>query len=408
MNVIDPAPTNAVATCSGITVNDYYVAGKNLTSSNSLTVTANVSAIGTYEFSSENIAANIKFTASGRFTRTGFQTFTALASKINTENPVGPIIGYSLTSSFNSESFCNYNLDIIYPSTKVLLYTQNTAYIKQALTPGSLGTLDTNNFSPNGKFKTENINVIYDATNWTLSAATLLNYINNQNVQIIVIPQQVIIPVDVQQVLANFIKKRNGKVIFSSAADVTQATQIKGVIDKLYPGSATINPNNFGSQYFTATIFPTDDNNPYLKGAFGEVQRRYYLLYHYNTTPDIVLTGASNPLKSLVQLPAGANVTARDAFVYSETPGLFIIPGDLACLGHPNTLYGNYWPIQPNTNPQDTYAYSGEPTTTNQYPYIRLNSGMIINWVLFGNIMSEYIKHSYYNYKTDVIIDSRP
>ncbi|UYW02290.1 hypothetical protein K5I29_05155 [Flavobacterium agricola] len=395
----------AIATCSSIVLEGDYVARKSLNTNHFITVTVDVTSPGSYNFYATNAATNITYSASGGFTKTGSQSFIAKATTISNTTITENIGSYNFTSTFNTNPFCTFNVDVIYPATNVLLYTPDANQMKSALTP----SVATNNFAPKGKFKTEALNLIYDASSWTLSSATLLNYINNQNVQIIIIPSRVIIPDDAQQVLANFINKKNGLVFFTGAGTLQQATILESLIQKTYPTSgAVVNPNNFGGQYLQAMTLSGDNDNPYINGPFGNVLNKFFLTYHYNITPDIVLSGSSTVLKSLVSLPNAPLLTARNAFVYSDTPGLFILPGDTATLGNANTLYGNYSPIQANTQAINAFSYNGVATSTNQYPVQTLTPGLVINWVLFGNIMAEYIKYSYNNYNDSIVIDRLP
>lgn len=390
--------SDASATCSSIVVNGKYVIGQSLSSTNTLTVTVNVTQIGAYTFYAENVAANVKFTANGGFTRTGLQTFTATASPI-TGSVVGAIDSYVITPKFNGVDLtCNFNLDVIYSSKKILLIGTNSAYTQQLLN-------NTTNFGPTGSFKIDNLETRLDG-NANLTVSSLLEYINNQKYQVIVFPVGMgsfSISSDVQQVLANFITKKKGIVLF--LASYQMESHVKGLLDKLYPGNSITTTATTSADTYAihSTILPYDNTNPYINGPFGNLGGKYFL--GYNPQSWLGTTSAlPSTLRTLVNLPTIGTNRTRNTFIYTATPGLFVFPGYVS-LYDSNNAYGYQNPISANTATYRNTVFNGTSIDTSA----TLPIGSIVNYLLLGNTFSESFKYLQSNYSlTSPPIDANP
>ena len=392
---------NAIATCTNIQLNGNYVFTKNLTADNYIKVTLNVTTPGAYTFFAKNDNANIKFESTGAFTTIGTKTITIPASTI-TNGPLGAIndnsFDYDFTPTLNGATMCPFSLDIIYSAKKVLLFGTYSVAIQQTLN-------NLQNFGPNGTLRIEALNS-QRQDNPNLTAAGMLNYINNDNYQMIVFPVTMgkfTITDDVYQILANFITKKKGIVIFTSGT--AMQTHIQGILNKLYPNqNITLNNSTYNIQATALPIdSPTTNNNPYLKGLFGTIYGRYFLGYDANSWLGINGTPPSG-LKTLVNLPPNGTSTARSTFIYTETPGLFAFPGYIS-LFEQNSAYGYAAPIQANNgNWNAPYLYNGNNIETN----VTLSPGMSVGYQLLGNVIAESFRHLEQNYDSNVTITSQP
>ena len=419
VNLSVPVTTNyASISCSNASVTIptpdkmYYVAGKEPFQNNYINVTVDVNNIGPYDFTATNTAANVKFTAQGVFTRTGTQTFKAYADK--TLKPGIPnTYPFQLDFKGNTQNAnCTFNLDVIYPKESAYMAVYGWGISNQF----RAALLDKRNFGPTGTFKIEPL--VSTANNWSanttiyqsgkhvMTESDLNALINVYKVKMILITW------DVNQtlsdasaaILADFINNKGGSVFVVNGQRI--GPLVKKIIDTTYNTNVTMTTD---WSAIRAVTLPNLSDNPYINGPFGNVGGLYFASDDYESWVGIdPNTLPTTKLAALVNIPATADgnksYPARETLIYSTNtegkskPGFFLIP-DAGALHKTGKNFGENRPIGLNNS-------NGDSNVPLHLPNRSIINGQLLSqtvgdWIFFGNIMAELIKHSYNNANTN-------
>ena len=158
-----------------------------------------------------------------------------------------------------------------------------------------------------------------------------------------------------------------------------------------------------------AVTLPNLSDNPYINGPFGNVGGLYFASDDYESWVGIdPNTLPTTKLAALVNIPATADgnksYPARETLIYSTNtegkskPGFFLIP-DAGALHKTGKNFGENRPIGLNNS-------NGDSNVPLHLPNRSIINGQLLSqtvgdWIFFGNIMAELIKHSYNNANTN-------
>lgn len=366
--LVDIIENNATLTveCSSATVNGTYRLATAMTSANYIDIPVTFNSTGSWSATATNSEAGFSFSGNGTASSTGIQSIRLYAS--GTPLSAGTKV---FAVSINTAT-CSIPVSIIMPTKNILYLGNNSAYVVAALK-------NTANFGPNGKSPVESVSVL-DGGNPYANATTLINLINNNNIEIILAGWTFDCTDAVANVIADFV--RNKKGFFFQVEGQVQQTYLKLILDKAYGTSVSFTDDIMP---IYSTILP-NINNPKLNGAFGDIRGKY--VRSDDNTSWIGLTPGTQtgPLGSLVQLGANGAYVARNTFVYA--PGFFMAP-DWGMYNYVGTSYGTASPIGPNTSSLNGLnSWDGS-----SYGITDIGVGKIVNWVLFGNAMDEAFRY---------------
>ncbi|MDQ1095623.1 MULTISPECIES: hypothetical protein [Chryseobacterium] len=252
--------------CGSAIVNGVYKVGTALTSSNTITLPVNVTALGSYTVTT-NTVDGISFSASGTFTATGNQNIMLNGAGTPTSTAIKKLTITSDSQGGVSKS-CNVNVIVVIP--KKILLTIGTSpneygynFSGTAASNGLITTTANYGTLANSIVKYEGWDQIINGTN-APSAAQLTGWTTGSNpVDIIVIGYSWAASTTEAQILANYIAKGGVVLAFSESTGGMQ-NLLRIVFDA---SVSTGSVNSAGALYKLPLT-----NDSILNGPFGDIR----------------------------------------------------------------------------------------------------------------------------------------
>lgn len=368
-NVLVPIQENLAGVtpnCGTAIVNGVYKLDIATTPSNYIDIPVTVANTGTWSATATSGTAAFTFSGSGTINSTSSQTLRLYAT--GTPTVAGP---HSFTVDINGVT-CQLNVNVVMPTKSVLTIGGISTSVRNALTNAI-------NFSPTGTSKVESVSILNGGNPYN-NATTLINLINNNNVEVILAGWSFDCTDAVANVIADFIKNKKGFFFQVEAQD--QQPFLKRILDKAYGTNVTFTEDELS---IYSTILPNIDND-YLNGVFGDARGKYVRSDDYASWIGITPTSQTGALGSLVQLGVQGGYPARNTFVYAT--GFFMFP-DWGMTNYAGATYGTNAPIGYNGTVFNGYnSWNGT-----SYGTANIAVGQMANWVLFGNVMDHAFKY---------------
>ena len=379
---VESQPISYTMNCQSIVMAGSYIPGKPLDSSNTMSVPVVVDYPGNYSIST-NTVNGVTFSASGTFTQKGNQTVVLTASGI-------PAIGgrhrFILTSNTTvGTTTCNKDVDFLFDDINVLGLGNSTAggfyfqpgNVKDDEAPKVILKVK-QNFSPTGVVKIDNINI---TNGKNALPKDLVNYINDNKIDVIIIGYNYKPDKNQRAVLLDFVKNKKGVLIH---AQEDSTTSIGDMIQEL-DGSTGVTATIVGS---TALNIMENVDDPLLNGPFGDLRSQHTGNDHHNP---VFVKGFSNnfiPLGSVRRNLGNTNDPSEVWMLRHKTLG-YVFVGDSGWLagraGHKNTLTG-----------PSGISTTGTPIAQSFYKDVE-----VYNSILYANTMAWAIEYVQKNTNKD-------
>lgn len=372
--------------CDNVEVFGTYLTEVETTGDNYIELQVTVGEPGEWSATATNLNAGIIFEGSGIFAP-GTKGTTAkvrlYASGTSSENP--GIYPFDIVINGNS---CSVDVRVYMPQRNILVIGGASSSIVNAIR-------NTANFGPNGTSMVYNMNVIEGTSN--PDAAALMNYINNNDIEVIVSGWSFDRDNDATSVIADFI--RNKKGFFLYAQGQSQETNLSSILSKAYGMNVSLT----GLYYrdIRSAKLPTLDI-PILNGVFGDVRGKYVRSDDTGSWNGIV-PGTEGDMQALIEVPANGSGTGSNAarLLFNYNDSFFYFP-DWGTLNYTGTSYGGNAPISFSvSNYSSHYSWDGTDVVSS----FVLPAGESAGWVLFGNVLDNALKYVQKNivkgYKVD-------
>lgn len=369
VNILENDAT-LTANCGAAIVNGVYKLEVETTAANYIDIPVNFTSLGTWHGTATSLDAAFTFEGSGVVNATGAHTIRLYAS--GTPAVAGP-------KTFNIDINgvqCSVVVNVVMPTKKILVLGGASGAVRSALVNAA-------NFGPTGKSKVENIEII-EGGNPYATPATLINLINDNNIEVIIAGWYFDCTDAVANVIADFVKNKKGFFFQTEGQD--QQPYLKRILDKAYGLNVTFTEDEF--PIYSAKLPNTD--NPYFNGVFGDIRGKYVRSDDFPSWIGITPASETGALASLLQLPVNGAYPARNTFLYA--PGFFMIP-DWGMVNYDTATYGTASPI--GYNPTAFNGYAG--WLGSSYGISNIPAGQIGTWILFGNVMDHAFKYVHEN-----------
>ncbi|MCF8716452.1 hypothetical protein JM658_16620 [Joostella atrarenae] len=368
MEVI-PQPVTYSINCSSVTVSGDYLPELPMSSSNTMSISVDVQYVGSYSMSTD--AQNgVSFSASGTFTSTGFQTVMMQG----TGTPVsGGAYDFTISTDSNvsgSES-CTKEVIFQYRTMNILGIGSDNRY-NAAISGYTPRTLieSTSNFSPSGKIKVQGFNFTNAGGN--PSASQLRDYINNNNIDIIIIGYNYNPDSGENAVLEDFVKNKKGVLL----AGIQDNSNVTDLIDRICGGNVS---KTTGGGTLTNPMSNVDD--PILNGPFGDVRGKKA---GSDLNNSVYITNLPSTVSALA-----TNESGNQVFMFKHNTLGFFFCGDSGF--HTGDKGGNgsndIWPARTSS--------TGTPVTK---PY---SGGTVYNSFFYANAIAWAIQYAQENLVED-------
>ena len=342
-----------------------YVLKTATTKANYIECTVDFTSLGTWSGSTDAVDG-LSFDGTGNVTKTGLQTIRLYA-----KGEAESLGNKTFTIDINGAK-CSVSIPILVPPKNILFIGKISSAVSTAL-------MDLKNFGPDGTSKIANIKIIDGGNN--PSAATLVDLINTNKIDIILAGWNFNCQDQAAQVIANFIKDKKG--YYFQVQSQGRGTNLKLILDKAYGTNVIFTGDGYPLR---AAQFPTIDH-PILNGSFGDCRGKYVRVDDNNSWLGIVPT-SSGSLNSFITLGEYKNNAEREIFTYAD--GFFMIP-DWGTLNYTSSTYGSNSPIGPSTSDfTNTTVWSGG-AYNDRFTII---AGKTVNWILFGNAMDNIFSYT--------------
>ncbi|GEJ48046.1 hypothetical protein [Chryseobacterium sp. ON_d1] len=387
VTVLSPSGTYTMS-CGSATVNGVYKVGTALTSSNTITLPVNVSALGSYTITT-NTVDGISFSGSGTFTSTGNQNITLNGSGTPSSTSVKTI---TITSDSQGgvSTTCSVNVIVVIPKKTVLHIGLETVYGYSAYTGPSRSLMDSpTNFGVTASsiIKSEGFNHI--SLGNAPSSAALQTALNNKP-DIVVIGYSYTPNTTDAGNIASYLNKKG--VVIAFVDDVTTSQNLlRGIFSD--PTISAANGAGAGSVY---ALSNSDD--PVLNGPFGDVRGKNWGEDASTTVNVSGLTSGFTPY-SFAQ-PINSTTSRTGISGLRSTNLNFVWFGDGGFLSNENAngnqytsntiepfvapSSGGYLPVQ-----KSAYGYAGNGYTA--------GSMQVQNSILFANMLAWAIQQAEFN-----------
>lgn len=266
-----------------------YRKGVALNSGNYIEIDVDVIEPGTWEITS-NTVDNLSFNASGEFTTSGVQKLIVPGKGTPTTYEIKPI--YLTVKSETQTSTCKVDVRMILPKRTVLGMGSGSWAIDYDKADG-LGKFfqDSKNFGPNGRFKSDEIKLLTNLSNSSISVANLKPYVEGTAAGLNGKPVDIMIATynsnfntdDVADYLIDYIKKGGVFILFNE--HMSREGDAVRLLQKLYPqgdgkGKKVNAVYNYDRSVAGGFVYqvPTDPNlkdDTILDGPFGNVRGKY-------------------------------------------------------------------------------------------------------------------------------------
>lgn len=257
--------------CSSVVVNGQYLKGRDLTLSNSITLSVNVSRAGSYSITTP-VTNGISFSASGNLT-IGTQLITLIGRGAPTVNADFPII--INTNSPSGNNVCTTTIPITLPAMTYAIigsgsYSWASAERLNALTNGGLS------FGPNGRVKIVSFTQLWSTSNVN-TAANYLNgsFTGGQQPDVVLYFAYGAAPnAAITTALIDYINK-GGCVIYGSADNTSAAVNIlmSGIFGMTTAQAQVAGGPTVDDNTYQVVNLP---NDPVINGPFGNVSGRHW------------------------------------------------------------------------------------------------------------------------------------
>lgn len=372
--------SNFTINCSTITVNGQYKVGQPLINSNTITIPVNVTSLGYYSVTSNNVDG-ISFNKFGSFTSLGAQSITIIGNGIPNSSTDKTI---TLTiNSASGSSTCNVTIYMIIASKKILHLGESSGYGYSAYLKASRNMLNaSNNFGPysNSLVKYEgfsnNAFHLFSSNTTPAELASLLA----ERPDIVIIGYAYTLDADEAILLANYINSKG--VVIAFLEDSTSASNLAKIVfnDNTITSS---NVNAAGSLYRIPTI-----NDLIINGPFGDTRNGWW---GEDASSTCRLTGASINTNATIYntTVTQSSTTNTGVTFFKHNTKNFIWNGDGGFLSNSlenGTLVSTTicpFTTDPTTNFPITKTF-GFPAPTQQ----------VSNSILFANMMAWAIKQA--------------
>lgn len=370
------------AECGSATVAGTYRIDVSTTAANYIDIPVTFATTGNWTGTATSTGAGFDFAGNGTVNTAQRQTVRLYAQGTPTSGGVK-----QFTITVNGVT-CNINVNVVM-TTKKVLYLGGGAPARNALT-------NTSNFGPTGKSLVESVQLVNGGAN--PSAASLINSINNNNVEVIIAGWEFDVSDEASRVIADFIRNKKGFFFQVEAQDQQDYGYLNRILDKAFSTTVAFTPDEMTLR---VAKFPNEDN-PLLNGVFGDVRGKY--VRSDDDASWIGMTPASSgAFSSLIQLPAKGSYPARNLFSYA--PGFCMIP-DWGMTNYYTGVYGTNSPIGYSTVGETIssgYTWDGTGYSTSSTV---ISTGQTGNWILFGNIMDQAFKYVQENIVKDYKVDT--
>lgn len=267
VEVLTSAATYSIS-CRTAIVNGVYKKGVALDASNTITVSANVSAIGSYAITSTTVDG-ISFSASGTFTSTGNQNIILVGQGIPTS--VDPKVLTLTTNSADGSSTCNVTITITIPAKRLLtigssenVYGYNFAGTAAS---GRMITTETNFGTViNSLVQTEGYIRINGSA--SPSTANLQNWLINDPVDIVVLGYPWTMTEAEADLFTTYLSNK-GVVLAFSESNTGNQRLMRNIFNDNTITSGSINAA--GALYKLPLL-----NDEVLNGPFGDVRGKFW------------------------------------------------------------------------------------------------------------------------------------
>jgi len=365
-------------TCLSGVANGQYVKGRALVGSNTITISVNVTKVGSYNVTTP-VTYGISFSDSGTFTTTGWKTITLTGHGKPTVNLDFPIKVMSNTSEGNAE--CSVNIPMTLPEMTYAIvgndgtYSWSTSERRSALTNGS-------SFGPNGIVKMVKFSELWNTGTQATAATRLNNGYNGKYPDIVLYFAHNTPPTtELTTALKDYINK-GGCVIYGSADNTRSAVQT--LMDGLF-GGITVQAQ-ISSSPNEDDIYPINNlpNDPVVNGPFGNLSELFWGEDN-TTTGSVIMTSlppnsvqicsANSQLKSASQL-----LEPERSIVWYNDSKNFLYFGD-STGSSTSDLTNNAYPALYTTSGVPRTKVYGPNSTYRRYVY---NAALELNAVAWA------------------------